>query len=379
MIKTNNKKAAKTLVLTVTNDLVTDNRVHKVATTLTDMGFAVTLAGRRLKNSLPLTDRNYAARRFKLWFNKGPMFYAAYNIRLFFYLLVKKFDVVVANDLDSLPAAFLATKLTRKALVYDSHEYFTEVPELVNRPKVKRAWEMIEKAILPRLTKAYTVCQSIADVYFQKYGTRFEVLRNLPETTGFPELENGFVPPFPTNLPVIIYQGAVNLGRGVEEAILAMHQVSGARLVVVGYGDKFDACKALIESENLTDKVIMTGKIPFGELRKITRFATIGLSVEKNIGLNYYFALPNKLFDYIHSLVPVLVTRLPEMERIVATHEVGVIIEKTDQQLIANALNQMLANTDKLKIWKENCSKARKQLNWENEKQVLYGIFTDLL
>ncbi|MBN2261488.1 MAG: glycosyltransferase [Prolixibacteraceae bacterium] len=379
MIKTNNKKAAKTLVLTVTNDLATDNRVHKVATTLVGMGFVVTMAGRQLKKSLPVTESIYAARRFKLWFNKGPLFYAAYNIRLFFYLMVKKFDVVVANDLDSLPAAFLATKLTRKALVYDSHEYFTEVPELVHRPAVKRAWESIEKAILPRLPKAYTVCQSIADVYYQKYGTRFEVLRNLPETTGFPELESDFVPPFPIDVPVIIYQGAVNLGRGVEEAILAMHHVNNARLVIVGHGDKFNACKALIESENLTDKVIMTGKIPFGELRKITRFATIGLSVEKNIGLNYYFALPNKLFDYIHSMVPVLVTRLPEMERIVDTHGVGLVIEKTDPQLIANALNQMLANNDRLKNWKENCSKAREQLNWENEKQVLYEIFTDLL
>lgn len=375
----NNGKVAKTLVLTVTNDLVTDYRVHKVASSLADMGFVVTIIGRQLRNSLPLTSYNYATRRFKLWFNKGPLFYSSFNIRLFFYLITKQFDVIVANDLDSLPAAFFASKFTRKELVYDSHEYFTEVPELVGRPFVKRIWERIESALLPKLTKAYTVCNSIADVYSQKYNTRFEVVRNLPELSGFNISESNHALPFDNNMPLIIYQGAVNVGRGIEEAILAMHNVSNAGLLIIGHGDRFDDCKDLIKSENLCKKVIMTGKIPFGELKKITPYATIGLSVEKNIGLNYYYALPNKLFDYIHSLVPVLVTRLPEMERIVEMHEVGMVIEKTDPQLIANAINQMLANKELLKKWKDNCIKARRYLNWETEKEVLFKIFYDLL
>lgn len=142
-------KSHKKLVLTVTNNLVSDNRVHKVATTLVGMGFDVTLVGRTWPSNSKLNPRNYSTRRFALLFNKGFLFYANYNIRLFFYLLYKRFDVILSNDLDSLTACFVASKITRANLVYDSHEYFTELPELVDRPFVKMTWEKIESFILP--------------------------------------------------------------------------------------------------------------------------------------------------------------------------------------------------------------------------------------
>lgn len=368
----------KRLVLTVTNDLVTDNRVHKVAQTLVKMGFDVTLLGRELENSLPVNNRNYLTHRFKLWFNKGPMFYANYNISVFFYLLFKNFDVVVSNDLDSLLAGYWATKLRRKKLVYDSHEYFTEVPELVNRPIVKKSWENIERSILPKLKHCYTVCQSIADVYMQKYGTGFKVVRNVPESITSAEFDSSFQPPFPTDKPIIIYQGAVNMGRGIEEAIMAMHHVEGAILVIVGVGDLFNYCKQLAVSEQLDDKVLLLGRMPFNELRRITPYASVGLSVEKNIGLNYYYALPNKLFDYIHSSVPVLASRLPEIERIVKNYEVGVLIDQTTPELIAQGINEMLTNVEKRELWKQNCIKAREELCWEEEKKILMKIYNDL-
>jgi glycosyltransferase involved in cell wall biosynthesis len=368
----------KRLVLTVTNDLVTDSRVHKVAKTLDEMGFDVTLVGRRFNNSLPLDERNYSTHRFKFCFNKGPLFYATYNLRLFFYLLLKNFDVVVSNDLDSLLAGYIATKITKKVLVYDSHEYFTEVPELVNRPFIKKRWEGIERAILPKLKHCYTVCQSIADVYKQKYGTNFKVVRNVPENFISTEFDPLFQPPFPTDKPIVIYQGAVNMGRGIEEAIMAMHHVEVARLVIVGVGDLYNHCNQLVVNEQLMDKVMLIGRIPFRKLRKLTPYATIGLSVEKNIGLNYYFALPNKLFDYIHSSVPVLASRLPEIERIVNTYKVGMLIDQITPGSIASGINEMLANEEKLELWRQNCLKAKGELCWEEEEKVLKEIYKNL-
>lgn len=373
------EKSRKKLVLTVTNHLVSDNRVHKVATTLVGMGFDVTLVGCALPSSPKLSPRDYSTRRFALLFNKGFLFYANYNIRLFFYLLYKRFDVVLSNDLDSLMAGFLASKITRAGLVYDSHEYYTELPELVDRPFVKMTWEKIESLILPRLTRCYTVCKSIADIYTQKYKVQFQVVRNLPHGKTYPEIDEQFSPPFPTSLPVILYQGAVNKGRGIEEAILAMHNVENALLVIIGGGDLLQCCKDLVINENLQHKVHFTGLVPFDELRKITRFATIGLSIEKNIGLNYYFALPNKLFDYIQSEVPVLATQLPEIERVVKEYGVGMVIEEAKTDLIANAINQMLGDAEGMKNWRENCKIAKQELCWENEEQVLKAIFEGLL
>jgi glycosyltransferase involved in cell wall biosynthesis len=368
------KHAKKSIVIAVTNDLVSDNRIHKIAMTLLNMGFTVTLAGRKFHSGRIKLSRPYKTRRFSLWFNKGPLFYANYNIKLFFYLLIKQFDVIVSNDLDTLTACFYASRIKQKPIVYDSHEYFTEVPELVSRPGVKRIWENIERSILPKLRYCYTVSQSIADIYNQKYGTSFRVVRNIPFKLN--TLNNdGYIPPFPTDKPVIIYQGAVNLGRGIEEAILAMHLVENAILVIIGSGDLIDKCKELTTNEQLTDKVIFTGRITFEELRKLTGFAAIGLSVEKDFGLNYRYALPNKVFDYIQSEVPLLVSSLPEIKMIVEKYRVGLVIEETSPVAIANGIKEMLGDDALYLQWKQNCRAAKTELCWEIEEKTIIDIF----
>jgi glycosyltransferase involved in cell wall biosynthesis len=368
----------KKLALAVTNDLISDNRVHKVATTLLSMGYDVQLIGRILPSSPSIERRSYTTHRFSLWFNKGPLFYANYNIALFFYLLFNNFDVVVANDLDTLLACFVASKITKKKLVYDSHEYFTEVPELVDRPKVKAMWERIERHIVPNLKHCYTVCQSIADIYNAQYGTTFKVVQNVPSRLPEHDIDRNFLPPFPIDQPVILYQGAVNLGRGIEEAILAMHQLENVRLVIIGDGDKLTECKNIVENEGLSNNVILTGRKTIHELKQITHFATIGLSVEKDMGLNYRYALPNKLFDYIQSEVPVLASELPEIKRIVDLYKIGLTIPETTPESIAVSIKRMLNSPELMAEWKKNCAKAKEDLCWENEEKVLIALYQQL-
>ncbi|MCK5639071.1 MAG: glycosyl transferase group 1, partial [Flavobacteriaceae bacterium] len=138
------------IIISVTNDLATDQRVKKASNTIQDMGFEVLLIGRKLPNSLPVS-RNYKTIRMKLLFKKGFLFYTEYNLRLFFKLLSLKKDVLLANDLDTLLPNFLISKIYSKKLVYDSHELFTEVPELVSRPKIRNVWLKIEEFIFPKL------------------------------------------------------------------------------------------------------------------------------------------------------------------------------------------------------------------------------------
>ncbi|NCB08129.1 MAG: glycosyltransferase, partial [Bacteroidia bacterium] len=208
------KKSQKRIIVSVTSDLVSDNRVHKVCTTLNGMNFHVLLTGRRLPQSLPLLPRSYPTKRFRLLFHRGPLFYAEYNLRLFVFLLFSKTNVLLANDLDTLPANFLASKLRRKPLVYDSHEFFTEVPELIGRPQVKKAWEWLEQMMVPKLKFAYTVCESIAKIYTEKYGVPFRVVRNVPLAgVVHGKKENR------ETRKMILYQGAVNTGRALEQAI----------------------------------------------------------------------------------------------------------------------------------------------------------------
>ena len=338
------------------------------------MGFKVVLAGRKLPASLPVENRKYETKRFNLLFHKGPLFYAVYNFRLFLFLLFSKFDLLLANDLDTLPANFLASKIKKKALVYDSHEYFTEVPELIDRPKVKKVWEWLESKMLPKIKTAYTVCNSIAEIYHGKYGTPFKVVRNIPVSSKFTFEKKSEI-----DEKIILYQGAVNIGRGLQQAILAMQNIENAKLIIAGDGDIKADLEILVKKENLQNKVVFTGRLSIDELSKLTPQADLGLSIEEDLGLNYRFALPNKLFDYIQAQVPVLITNLPEMAAIVNKYKIGEITESLEPTHLAEKIIDALNNQEKRKFWAENLLLAANELTWENEEKVVQEIFLGLI
>ena len=366
------KTAQKRIIVSVTNDLVSDNRVHKVCTSLEKMGFAVLLLGRKLPNSQTL-NRSYRTKRFNLLFKKGACFYAEYNFRLFLFLLSAKADVLLSNDLDSLTANYLAAKIRGKELVYDSHEYFTEVPELIERPKVQQVWEGLEKRMVPKLKHAYTVCHSIAKVYNEKYGIDFRVVRNIPHAktinTKAPENE----------VKIILYQGAVNIGRGLKQAILAMQFIDGAKLVIAGDGDIKPQLEELVQQKNLSNKVEFTGQLPIDKLAQLTPKADLGLSIEEDLGLNYRYALPNKLFDYIQADVPVLASNLPEMKVIVQQYKIGAITTTLAPEILAANILDALNDSSKRKGWHKNLKLAAKELTWEKEEKVLQEIYSKFL
>lgn len=366
----------KKVSLSVINDLVTDNRVHKVAVSLQKMGFEPVLIGRLLPES-HVVERNYATRRMKLMFRKGFLFYFEYNLRLFFYLLKSKVDVLVANDLDTLPANYLVSRIKRKPLVYDSHEYFTEVPELIGRPIVRAIWTSFEKLLVPKVDVAYTVCTSIAEVYRDLYGVDFKVVRNLPvcsQTENVEHYEKSATQP-----KIIIYQGALNLGRGIEAAIRAMQFLEGAELWLAGDGDITQQLRQMVGELKLENKVKFLGRLPLHQLREMTSQADLGISLEEDLGLNYRFALPNKLFDYIQSGVPVLVSNLPEMRHIVEQYQIGTIAETHQRKELAELMNVALFDQEKRLVWKQNLLKAAKELCWENEEEALMQVYKRFL
>ncbi|MBV5311908.1 MAG: glycosyltransferase [Prolixibacteraceae bacterium] len=366
----------KKVSLSVINDLVTDNRIHKVAVSLQKMGFQPLMVGRLLPESHSI-ERDYQTHRMKLLFRKGPMFYFEYNFRLFFYLLKSKIDVFVANDLDTLPANYLASRIKRKPLVYDSHEYFTEVPELIGRPVVRAIWTGLEKLLVPKVDAAYTVCDSIAEVYRDLYKVDFKVVRNLPvcSQTKKPDVDEKTE----DQPKIILYQGALNLGRGIEAAIRAMSYLEGTELWLAGDGDITKQLAQMVVELKLEDKVKFLGRLPIDRLHKTTRKADLGISLEEDLGLNYRFALPNKLFDYIQASVPVLVSNLPEMKRVVEHYQIGIIAETHQRRELAELMKVALFDLEKRLVWKQNLMKAATELCWENEEEILRQIYMRFL
>ena len=368
----------KTIVVSVTNDLVIDQRVHKVCTTLQEMGFSIHLVGRKLKNSLPI-DRNYRTTRIKLLFNRGPLFYAEYNFRLFWFLLFTKKEVLLSNDLDTLLPNFLVSKITNKPIVYDSHELFTEVPELIHRPKVQKVWLAIEQFIFPKLKDVFTVNQLIADIYYNKYKVPIKVLRNIAPRYHFTSIEDDFVQNVKGDSKMLILQGAgINIDRGGEEAVEMMRYVNGAVLYIIGSGDVFPLLQKIVDKYQLQNKVFLLGRRPYDELMTYTKIADIGLSLDKNTNLNYEYSLPNKVFDYIQAETPLLVSNRRVVAKLVNDENIGEVISHHNPKKMAKKVMEMLDSPD-YEVWKNNLKAAAQKYNWEKESEVIKQVYSKFL
>ncbi|GHV28627.1 hypothetical protein FACS1894176_11230 [Bacteroidia bacterium] len=254
----------------------------------------------------------------------------------------------------------MASKIRRKELVFDAHEMFPEMPEVTNRPFVKKVWTKIEDRIFPHLKHSMTVCQSIADEYKQKYGINMRVVRNIPLAHTQPVTQS---PIDKKGKKVLLYQGSVNVGRGIERIIDAMPYLPQFMFYVVGTGDLLEALKAKVNQLQLNEQVIFTGQVPFERLPTYTAAADIGINLLENIGLNYYYALPNRIFDYMRAHVPVLAVDFPEIRRIVAHYNIGTIIDHFEPAFIAKTIQEMSAQEQNIQGFEQ----ANAELTWEKE------------
>lgn len=346
--------------------------MHRISLSLSRNGYNVELVGRIKQDSKPLRLASYKQKRLSCIFQKGKLFYAEYNLRLFFYLFSRQADIYSAVDLDTLVPSFLVSRLKGKACVYDAHEYFTEVPEVINRPLVRKIWLLIESWIIPRLNHCYTVSESIAGIFTKKYGTPFITIRNMPllnEEEQLSAREN--------REKYILYQGALNKGRGLETLIKAMQHID-CKLHLAGEGDLSTALREKVKRLNLSDKVIFLGYTEPEKLKLITQHAYIGINVSENIGLSYYYSLNNKYFDYIHAGLPSVINDFPEYRKLCEEYEVGLLIDLNLENLIG-AIDMLLKDEALYTRLKNNCREAARVYNWQNEESKLLNVYSGIV
>ena len=371
----------KKVIVSVTNDLSTDQRVNRHCEALVDMGFDVLLVGRKLKNSVPLTKRRYACTRMNLLFSKGALFYAEYNFRLFLFLLFRRFAFLLSNDLDTLLPNFLVARLKSKPIVYDSHEFYTGVPELQSRPAIQKIWTKIESFIFPKLKHVITVNQSIAKLYTDLYGNSLAVVRNVPFRKTLPHVTKKEMA-LPEEKKIILMQGAgINVDRGAEEIIEALRLLNSESILflIVGSGDVISLLKEMVKKYKMEDKVVFTGKVPMDHLIRYTVLADMGVTLDKDTNVNYRYSLPNKLFDYIQCGVPVLASDLVEIRAIIEQYQVGEIVSNMEPSYLSQKMANFLNNESKLAEYKRNALKAAEELCWEKEKIKFEQVISNVV
>lgn len=359
----------KKAVVTVTNDLVTDQRVMRTNEVLLSMGIEPTFLGRELPGSLPF-EKSYPHKRFRLFFKKGFLFYASYNLRLFWYLLFHRFDLYISNDLDTLLPNYLVSKLKNKPLIYDSHEYFTGVPEIQHRPVVKKVWTSLERWIFPKLEDVITVNKSIAGLYEEEYHKTIYVVRNISDSRLPVNVKSRAELGLPEEAFIMINQGAgINVDRGMEEAIEALEILQEeVVLLIVGNGDAVPGLKKIAAEKGLESRVIFKPRQPYLEMLQYTINSDCGLSLDKPLSPNYQFSLPNKLFDFIKSGIPVVTSSVVEVKRVVEDYKIGEICTNHQPETIAQAVAKVRKAGKQ--SYSQNLKRAAAENNWETEQLI---------
>ncbi len=359
--------ALKHIVFTVTNDITYDRRIKRICQTLSDEGLQVSIIGRELPNSIALKKENYNQIRLKCFFNKGKLFYLEYNTRLVWYLLFFDADIYTAIDLDTIAPVYWASALKGKKRYFDAHEYFEEVPEVVNRKAVQWAWKTIASIYIPLFHKCYTVGESLANIFNIKYKKSFEVIRNMPDYISEENNAEG---------KYLLYQGALNEGRGLEALIAAMTQID-MPLKIAGEGDLSKQLRTTVAEKNLQHKIEFLGFVKPEDLPALTKNAFLGFNLLENKGKSYYYSLANKFFDYIQAEVPSVNMNFPEYATINQQYEVSILLNDLTAQTIVNAVQHLQNNSALYYKLKAQCKEAKKTFNWQVEKQKLLNIYKD--
>jgi glycosyltransferase involved in cell wall biosynthesis len=292
-------------------------------------------------------------------------------------------DVYVAHDLNTLPVAAAAARRAGARLLYDSHELFVERGLL--SPVERPIWKLVERRLIRRADIVTTVSEPIAAELARRYGVETPTLiqncPDLPERT--PDARAAAErlrdrAGLDGDEPIILYQGAIQPERGLFDLVEAAGRIGRGVVVLMGSGRLKEELRERIDAAGLAQRVRLVDPVPPEELLGYTAGATIGVHPMELRSLNNYYAAPNKLFEYMAVGLPVVVSRLPVMERVVTEHEIGLICEPSDPPSLAAAIDRLLSDDELYERCRRNALAAAEVYNWGNESQKLIALYDEL-
>lgn len=357
------------IIFTVTNHLHTDQRMQRICHSLQDAGFNVLLIGRRQSGEPATIDLPFANHRICCRFQRGKLFYIEYNLKLLLLLLSRPADVICSIDLDTLLPGVIASKLKGSKLGYDAHEYFTEMEEIVTRPIIHRLWKWVARFCIPQAQFGYTISEGYANLFSEQYGVAMKVIRNVPLTRAIsPNVAS-------EQSNIIIYQGALNVGRGIEQAMEAMGQIPDMRLHIYGEGPERERLEALRAQISWKDRIQFFGAVLPDQLKEITPKAFVGLTLFSATGIHHRLSLANRFFDYLHAEIPQLAMDFQEYQEVNAQHEIAVLLKDLDSECIVNGIQQLRKDRELYHKMKANTKALKSDLCWELESKKLIEIY----
>ncbi|WP_252187824.1 glycosyltransferase [Anaeromonas frigoriresistens] len=290
--------------------------------------------------------------------------------------LNKNYDIYHSNDLNTLPQGYICNLMKRKKLIYDSHEVQTDRTGYVGKQ-----YYYLEKFLIKKINRMIMTTDTRAEYTADLYHIdKPEVIHNYPFYREVKDKVDLYkIADVPQDEPILLYQGGIQEGRGIEKVVEAIPYFDRGIVVFLGDGKIKPKIMDMVKEMNLSDKVRFVPKVPVNDLPKYTKNAYLGFQVLQNICFNHYSTLSNKLFEYMMADVPVIASDFPEIKRIVDGEGTGVTVNTEDSKEIAKGVNELLSDKGKWLEYQLKCKKAKNIYNWEKEKEKFIDIYRDVL
>lgn len=375
----------KQIVHILMTDYLLDSRVKNETVSLVNDGYDLNVycLNSRIISHDELRE-NVPLKRFGIVGNKYLTFISAY-IAMFFYSLNKKIDLIHAHDLNSLPIAYLISLIKRVPFIYDSHELWSQSHHSISSKYILNMIALMERFFAKRTTRIITVSDSIKE-YLEKYFSvnNIEVIRNIPSYThsgNYNLLREQYN--LSNEIKICLYQGMISEHRGVSLIVKSAIEVCEKNNKVVffflGEGEHLDKFKNLVKEKGFYEQIFFLGRIEQDKLLKYTMSADIGIHAISNTCLNHEYCLPNKVFEYLHSNLVLVVTNLIELSKFVEENEIGLTFRDNDYLDLEKKITELLTNEALYLGYKNNVGKIAPNLTWSNEYLKLRNMYQDLL
>jgi glycosyltransferase involved in cell wall biosynthesis len=325
----------------------------------------------------------YQARVLFEWVLKMPLSYYRPSFEL---IKQEPADIYHAHDLKTLLLGFLAARRSHAPLIYDSHELHGEhsTPKPVGR--VEKYWlPKFERWLIHKANLVITVNESIAKELAQRYKIAVPaIIMNTPLTSRRSMWDQKYSLRNILNIHpehrLVLYTGGITFGRGLGKVIEALTYCPNCHFVMMGYGlsEYIDEFQELARSKGVHSRVSFFGPVPVEEVILYASTADLGIAPIENVCLSYYYASPNKLFEYIAGGLPVAASNFPELRRIIESYHLGRTFDPDDPEDIAKAIHNVFSDSDRYEQMKRNAIEAAKIFNWENESKKLLALYRSL-
>lgn len=382
------KEQQKNICMLVLNDFTHDSRVLRAARALQEAGYQVFVFAVHEKG-LPVRETNngvvtmrFPLRSRALLENTSIRFVRniEFMVKSLYHIWRLKPVACHCNDLNTLHIGYASRLFFGIPFVYDSHELQSQKAGIEQDPAwLRRFTRFVEHFFIQRASRVITIGDYIAEhLAKQDSIEKPVVIRNIADVSS---VHMPYAVPlhfgFPKDWKIVLYQGALQVSRGLLPTIRALAFLPEEIVfVLVGDGPLRKELEQEAKRLSLNHRILFQGWVPPDYLLAYTKEADLGIMSSENVSLSYYYTLPSKLFEYIAAGLPMVGSDFPEIRRIIDTYAIGDTFDSSDPKDIARAIRHVIDDPLRYQRFRENAQKASLELTWHQEKEKLIALYS---